>query len=196
MDIFPGPSSCLQAPPKIILNVGGEKFELLSWTALNRLPNTRLGKLHSWPKDLISEICDDHCPLINEYFFNRNSKTFSAILSFYYTGKLHCPDGVCVVAFKEDLDYWEIDDGYLDSCCRYRYLQLMEKVQDEKREIDLINRSMEQEENFGRIFVGCRKYLWNLFERPTSSWQGKVIQFIPLYYITICLKIILELLIR
>ena len=42
-------------------------------------------------------------------------------ISYHRTGKLHVVDEMCVMAFSDDLDYWGIDEVYLESCCQNKF---------------------------------------------------------------------------
>ena len=79
------------------LNVGGVRHEVM-WSALERLPRTRLGRLrHVTTADEISQLCDDF-RLIGggndvtreeevEFFFDRHARSFGSVLNFYRTGE-------------------------------------------------------------------------------------------------------------
>ena len=121
-------SSCSNIRQTIALNVGGERHEILRRTLL-RMPHTRLGRLvellgdsdvdPSSPEsnDGVLDLCDDVSSVEvggirrgprTEYFFDRHPRSFSAVIEFYRTGKLHLVDEVCALAFSDDLDYWII----------------------------------------------------------------------------------------
>ena len=75
-------SSTHDAGLRIILNIGGTIFETVS-DNLDRLPVGRLANLQrEGPVDGAGA---------GEYYFDRDSKAFSAKIYFYRTGKLHMP---------------------------------------------------------------------------------------------------------
>ena len=62
----------------------------------------------------ILDLCDAFSIEENEYYFDHHPRTFNCILDFYRTGKLHVMEDMCVMDFCEDLEYWMIDDVYLE----------------------------------------------------------------------------------
>ena len=86
----------------------------MSWVLLERLPQTRLGKLRRAKSTAeILELCDKFNVEDNEYYFDRHPRNFGAVINFYRTGRLHLGEEGCPVAFKQDLEYWGIDELYL-----------------------------------------------------------------------------------
>jgi hypothetical protein len=104
----------------VILNVGGTKYEVsassssylsgndeislpqATWSLLERLPQTRLGKLRSCrSEEEVLELCDAFDPDTNEYKFNRQPRNFNCILNFLNTGRLHLGEETCVIAFSQ-----------------------------------------------------------------------------------------------
>jgi len=122
----------------------------------------------------ILRYCDDFNMSTNEFYFDRQPRSFVCILDYYRTGKLHLSDELCVMAFKDDLDYWEIDDYNLESCCQQRYHQRKDNVFEEMRK-ELESLKEHDEEMFGTSKFQCyQKFVWELLEKPQTSLAARV----------------------
>ena len=159
----------------------------VSWSLIDRLPQTRLGRLRRArnTQDIL-ELCDKFNIEDNEYYFDRHPRNFGAVINFYRTGKLHLGEEGCPVAFKQDLDYWGIDELYLEPCCQQRYYQARELIGIDRIERvimtghDMTDGSSlllqtEDPEYFRPGTLGrIQKCLWDLFEKPHTSLGARV----------------------
>ncbi|KAF3701509.1 Potassium voltage-gated channel subfamily S member 3 [Channa argus] len=172
----------------INVNVGGFKRRM-EHTVLKRFPDTRLGRLLCCSsKEAILELCDDFSPSDMEYYFDRNPQFFCYILNFYLSGKIHLVDGLCVVSFFQEIEYWGIKERHLDFCCTNKFQELMELADgrcfDERSgELQLHSSDSSSEElsavkDNTDLFEGSwcadfRRNIWIRLENPGYSASAK-----------------------
>ncbi|KAK2915626.1 potassium voltage-gated channel subfamily S member 2 [Channa argus] len=175
------------------INVGGLKRSLCCST-LKKFPDTRLGKLLACDSEEdILQVCDDYDVQQKEFYFDRNPSLFPYVLHFYQTGKLHIMEELCVFSFSQEIEYWGINEFFLDSCCSYRYHDRklessrhhswddesdVSSVDTSVDEISDLNRDMQhfQEVRYGNI----QKCLWLTLENPGYSIPSKLFSLLSI----------------
>ncbi|XP_041669313.1 potassium voltage-gated channel subfamily S member 3a [Cheilinus undulatus] len=174
----------------ITVNVGGFK-QRMEHDVLKRFPQTRLGRLLCCSsKEAILELCDDFSPSEMEYYFDRNPRFFCYVLNFYLTGKMHLVDGLCIVSFFQEIEYWGIKERHLDHCCTNRFHELMEMAEDKNWDqrsddlqlhgSDLSIEELSASENDLELFEGSwcadvRRNIWIRLENPGYSTSAKIL---------------------
>ena len=159
---------------RVTLNVGGQRHEVL-WSTLERIPNTRLGRLRDCvTHDAIMSLCDDYDIVQNEYFFDRHPTAFSTVIDFYRTGKLHLLDDICIMSYSDELEFWGIEEYYMEQCCLNKFNQRRDHMLEEMRK-DKECLHMEAAEVWGPGKLNkAKKFIWDLLEKPDSSKPAKV----------------------
>ncbi|KPP69892.1 potassium voltage-gated channel subfamily S member 2-like [Scleropages formosus] len=191
------------------INVGGLKQSLNSST-LRKFPDTRLGRLLTCDsEEAILQVCDDYDVQRKEFYFDRNPGLFPYVLHFYQTGKLHIMEELCVFSFCQEIEYWGINEFFLDSCCSYRYhdrkLESRHKSWDEESDVSSIDTSMDEISDLNKDIqhfqdMRCgnvRKCLWLTLENPGYSIPSKIFSFVSIAVVltsiaTMCINSIPE----
>ncbi|XP_068574242.1 potassium voltage-gated channel subfamily S member 3-like [Cebidichthys violaceus] len=173
----------------INVNVGGFK-QRMEHDVLKRFPQTRLGRLLCCsPDEAVLELCDDFSPSEMEYYFDRSPRFFCYVLNFYLTGKIHLVDGLCVVSFFQEIEYWGIKERHLDFCCCNKFHELMKLAEDkccdqgsDELQLHSFDSSTEELSASGDnvdMFEGSwcanvRRNIWIRLEDPGYSTSAKV----------------------
>uniref|UniRef100_A0A3P8RQY6 Delayed-rectifier potassium channel regulatory subunit KCNS1 n=1 Tax=Amphiprion percula TaxID=161767 RepID=A0A3P8RQY6_AMPPE len=161
------------------VNVGGLKRSLCSST-LKKFPDTRLGKLLACDSEEdILQVCDDYDVQQKEFYFDRNPGLFPYVLHFYQTGKLHIMEELCVFSFSQEIEYWGINEFFLDSCCSYRYHdRKLESSRhcswDDESDVSSIDTSVDEISDLNR------KCLWLTLENPGYSIPSKLFSLLSI----------------
>ena len=156
------------------------------WRMLEQLPDSRLGRLcQANTHAAIMALCNDYSLLDNEYFFDIHPRSFKSVLGFYRTGKLHVVDEMCVLAFSEDLEYWGIDEIYLETCCQGKFNIRKEAIMEEMKK-ELLNIKKEEPDVFPETRCGgYMRFLWDLMEKSETSFAARVVSFISISFIIV-----------
>lgn len=154
---------------KVKINVSGFKFE--TWkNTLEKYSDTLLG---SDEKDYFYDEIE------NEYFFDRDPDIFRYILSYYQTGKLHCPKHECVSAYDDELSFFGILPDIMGDCC-------YEDYRDKQRENhDRTIEDRESEDKKLPVLKTIREKLWRAFDNPQTSVAALVFYYVTGFFIAV-----------
>ena len=179
-----------ESAKSIILNVGGQRFEVLRKNLANSFfQGSRLWKIaHANTHEEILRVCDRYSPGRDseadfkpaEYYFDHTYTSFPQILDAYRSGNLHLPPANCAYNTREDLAYWGIDELLVTPCCAVKFypeIDICVKEIDIEEEEKAREIEREKLEDFGTTWYGkLRKKLWDLFEYPQTSRGAQVSQ--------------------
>lgn len=163
---------------QVLVNVGGNRYTF-PWSTLEQFPQSRLGRLRfcTTPEE-IARLCDDYDETCQEFFFDRNPTAFRVILNFLAAGKLRLLRELCAVSLHDELDYWGVDPGHMERCCRRRMMARVEEVAERERKEEewrqkrmmLKKSSTQTEKGYRRLIVVLR----DMVENPHSGLAGKM----------------------
>ncbi|XP_061071979.1 potassium voltage-gated channel subfamily F member 1 [Conger conger] len=171
---------------EIYVNIGGVR-QVLHGDILNRFPETRLAELvnsASGNSDTISSLCDDYDPGKGEFYFDRDPDAFKCIIELYYFGEIHMKRGICPICFIKEMEFWKIDIGFLDECCKSNLSEKEEELAEIANKVKLILEDMQGEPAANR-WERCQKFLWKLMEKPESSLPARTIAIVSFFFILI-----------
>uniref|UniRef100_A0A3Q2DVJ4 Delayed-rectifier potassium channel regulatory subunit KCNS1 n=1 Tax=Cyprinodon variegatus TaxID=28743 RepID=A0A3Q2DVJ4_CYPVA len=188
------------------VNVGGLKRSLCSST-LKKFPDTRLGKLLACDSEEdILQVCDDYDVQEKEFYFDRNPGLFPYVLHFYQTGKLHVMEELCVFSFSQEIEYWGINEFFLDTCCSYRYHDRKlergrHRCWDDESEVSSVDTSVDEISDLNKSDIvrygNIKKCLWLTLENPGYSIPSKLFSLLSIgvvitSIVTMCINSIPE----
>jgi len=79
------------------------------------------------------------------------------------------------MSFSDDLEYWGLDELYLESCCQHTYHRWKEHVFEEMRKEAESLVAPVAEEVFGEgRCAQWRQKTWDLLEKPQTSKAARV----------------------
>uniref|UniRef100_A0A3Q2P5R1 Delayed-rectifier potassium channel regulatory subunit KCNS1 n=1 Tax=Fundulus heteroclitus TaxID=8078 RepID=A0A3Q2P5R1_FUNHE len=174
------------------VNVGGLKRSLCSST-LKKFPDTRLGKLLACDSEedilQVGPVCDDYDVQEKEFYFDRNPGLFPYVLHFYQTGKLHVMEELCVFSFSQEIEYWGINEFFLDTCCSYRYHdRKLERGRhrswDDESDVSSVDTSVDEISDLNKSDIvrygNVKKCLWLTLENPGYSIPSKLFSLLSI----------------
>uniref|UniRef100_A0A3Q4G3U2 Delayed-rectifier potassium channel regulatory subunit KCNS2 n=1 Tax=Neolamprologus brichardi TaxID=32507 RepID=A0A3Q4G3U2_NEOBR len=176
----------------IRINVGGFKKRLQSDT-LSRFPETRLARLlHCQSKESILELCDDYDDTEKEFYFDRNPALFPYVLNFYNTGRLHVMAELCIFSFSQEIEYWGINEFFIDSCCSSSYhCRKMDQDRedwDDRSDEGSTTSSFDELLEFyndaskfdKQLFGSARRRIWLMLDNPGYSVASRIISILSI----------------
>ena len=101
--------------------------------------------------------------------------TFSICKCKFIVGELHVPLEVCGAVVKRELDFWQISELHIKSCCWRHYRSYIEN----KRILDSFNKSLKKEQFSVDLdnFQGWTRFqmrVWLILEHPRTSRTAMV----------------------
>lgn len=167
---IPSSNSSCACCVRVAINVSGQLYETQLKT-LNQFPNSLLGH----PEKRL-EYFD---PIRNQYFFDRNRRSFDSILHYYQTGgRLRRPLDVPVDIFADEIIFYQLG---ADAMEKFKELEGYEF--DEEDMASQYNSESEQsggKESKGLPTNSLQRKIWFLFEKPESSPAARVVAVISI----------------
>ena len=176
-----------------VIDVGGTHYrtKIINFV---RFPASRLGKIFQAKstKEILL-YCDGYTPGNPPVlYFDRSDENFTSILDIYRFEELHLCGENCALVIKEDLEFWGLDEIYLEPCCALKFypqiVSCQKEVEEEKVKKEE-EKKRERYEDFGSTMIGkWRTRIWNFLEYPETSKPAKALAFMSLFLV--CVSII------
>ncbi|XP_061599785.1 potassium voltage-gated channel subfamily F member 1-like [Cololabis saira] len=162
---------------RVAVNVGGVRLVLLG-DVLRRYPESRLAELLDCccdrSSDVVPSLCDDFDPGSKEFYFDRDPDAFKCIIDVYYFDEIHIKRGLCPICFTKEMEFWKIDQGVLDECCKSYLSEKEEELTEIANKVKVILEDVDVERSLTRT-QRCQRLLWRLMEKPGSSPAARVV---------------------
>ncbi|KAL2082212.1 hypothetical protein ACEWY4_022030 [Coilia grayii] len=171
---------------EIVVNIGGLR-QVLSVDILSRYPDTRLAELASLAAgnaEDLSELCDDYGG--GEFYFDRDPDAFKCIMEVYYYGEIHMKRGICPACFMDEMEFWGVEEDFLDECCRANLQEVKEELAEIAEKVQSLLVAREKVRTVGlSAWKGLQVRTWRLMEQPDSSVAARIIAVISFILILV-----------
>uniref|UniRef100_A0A667ZGP4 Potassium voltage-gated channel, subfamily G, member 4b n=1 Tax=Myripristis murdjan TaxID=586833 RepID=A0A667ZGP4_9TELE len=184
-----------------LINVGGSCYTF-PWSTLEDFPESRLSQLRlcTTPEER-AKLCDDYDETRHEFFFDRDPVAFKVIRNFLARGKLCLLREICNAALHSELEYWGIDVGHMQPCCRHRLLCFMDDLAKRQSKHEEWMRKRMLQKKAEMEATGLCRLFWLLgeaVENPHSGSPGKVyacisVAMVMITVISLCISTVPEL---
>ena len=170
---------------RITLNASGFEYKI-PLDQFDRMPESRLGKLRTLienPKnatftETMDDLCERYDLKTNTFYFDKDPFILNTILNYFNNGSLHVEEMMCGFSLSEDFEYWQIGDEHLDSCCREKFHQDMDDVNEKLNDEEKIIKKYESSKNFGKKFYPKIRAKGYEILNTKVTWLARVRQFL------------------
>ena len=117
------------------------------------------------------------CEFVSEsevlYHINRPQICLQPLVDYCISGKLHLPKSMCISAFVEEMEFWQIPFNSLELCCFHEYSRFVNKQKNLTGFEKMFNEHTLNHTHKGSDDL-FRKRIWGVIDRRASSWIAKV----------------------
>ena len=170
---------------RITLCARGIEFKI-PLDQFDRMPESRLGKLKilienskgSNLTETLDDVCQKYDLKTNTFYFDRDPFVLNGILNYFNDGRLHVEEMCCGSSLSEDFEYWQIGDEYLDDCCREKYHQNIENVNEKIKDEEKIINKYVASLSFGTRFFPKLREKGHAIVNGNETWTSRVRKFV------------------
>ena len=160
-----------------IINVGGKTFPILNALDWRTIPLKRFQALKQ-TKTVVDVLknCDCYDSNKDEIFFDRCPEAFECIIQCCLKRRtIHIAKSICPLRMLDELNFWGVDVGFLDLCCKDKLESVQGYVKDIGHMVEeyrIIANKQDKTENLESLTFQERVHI--TLNHPSSSLFAKI----------------------